>query len=687
MTHGTHELESLATGYVFVSCDIVGHSGETDLELQQERVAAINRLVRDAIASSAGDLVWASGGDGGHVAFAGEGLVRDALDLIVSLRRWSAEAGVPLRVVASYGEAMRVTGADGRPQLVGHGINFAGGLLRHGHAQTVLASRRFREVVEAAAVEGVRFHDEAVLVLPFFGAQEVWALSVAGAFESLASVPTASDDRAALQAALGRHDSSLEPLYRAKRLLQVHPNDRSASEALLKLADRRDVLAGSGEIAALILDPDFGSDFIRGAQLLERRQGDLICRSGDEGTTMFLVLRGELGGVAQPELTDSVELMRPEFRFTGGALVGELAFALKRPRTATIWCLQDAALLAFDYNELVSSSPDPEVRTQLEEAINRTIRPRIVEHVGRTLPYIAGGGGPLEDADATWNQLRRFSRLVSLRWKEHPLLEPGVDPVRREGLYILIRGMLESTASGRRLRGADQPLVYVDVPGQIAWRDDEYALFDDDVMLLAIQAEFLMAFGPSIYRELVANLRKELGLAGGVGQEPKLAAERREDTQEPPREGRRRVFIGYSHKDRIWLDRLRTHLEPSLRESKLDVWDDTMIRPGTKWRKEIEDALAAAGVAVLLVSPTFLESEFIAEQELPPLLQAAEKGGLQILWIPISYSRYDETRIADYQAAHSPDKPLASLGRAARDKAFVEICKEIDKAARGATAN
>lgn len=143
---------------------------------------------------------------------------------------------------------------------------------------------------------------------------------------------------------------------------------------------------------------------------------------------------------------------------------------------------------------------------------------------------------------------------------------------------------------------------------------------------------------------------------------------------------RDQVFISYSHVDRVWLQRLQKHLKPHVRNATISVWDDSKIKPGTKWWDEIAAALAAARVGVLLVSPNFLASDFIAEKELPPLLQAAEKDGLTIVWVPISASAFKKTPIVDFQAAHDPATPLDSLSEAQQNKALVEICEKIEAA-------
>ena len=140
---------------------------------------------------------------------------------------------------------------------------------------------------------------------------------------------------------------------------------------------------------------------------------------------------------------------------------------------------------------------------------------------------------------------------------------------------------------------------------------------------------------------------------------------------------RSEVFISYSRRDAAWLERLKVHLEPLVQRDHLRVWDDGTIQPGDRWLDSLRDAVGRARVAVLLVSPDFLASRFIAREELTPILRAAEADGLRVFWVPVRASIVDKTELATMQAAHSPDRPLAALRGPAADRALADIARSI----------
>ena len=136
---------------------------------------------------------------------------------------------------------------------------------------------------------------------------------------------------------------------------------------------------------------------------------------------------------------------------------------------------------------------------------------------------------------------------------------------------------------------------------------------------------------------------------------------------------RHQLFISYSHTDREWVDRLQTMIRPLVRSDDLKLWDDSQIPPGARWREEIEKALASAKVALLLVSDEFLASEFVTNKELPPLLEAAEREGLRILWVCLSPCFVEFTPINDFQAVVPPSQFLEGLSPVDQKQALKRI--------------
>lgn len=146
---------------------------------------------------------------------------------------------------------------------------------------------------------------------------------------------------------------------------------------------------------------------------------------------------------------------------------------------------------------------------------------------------------------------------------------------------------------------------------------------------------------------------------------------------------RDRVFISYSHKDRRLFEEFKTMLAPAVRKGIIDVWGDNRIATGANWKKEIRSSIDAARVAVLLVSQHFLASDFIAKHELPPLIKAAREEGVTIVWIYLSACLYEQTEIAEYQAAHDLSRPLNQLDSAQRQGVLREVCSKLVEITQG----
>jgi WD40 repeat protein len=85
-----------------------------------------------------------------------------------------------------------------------------------------------------------------------------------------------------------------------------------------------------------------------------------------------------------------------------------------------------------------------------------------------------------------------------------------------------------------------------------------------------------------------------------------------------------RFFVSYAHDD----GKLKAALIPKLLTflrthplAQFEFWADGDILPGKKWREEIQRALEKCDFGLLLVSPSFLASNFITKEELPYLLR------------------------------------------------------------------
>ena len=137
------------------------------------------------------------------------------------------------------------------------------------------------------------------------------------------------------------------------------------------------------------------------------------------------------------------------------------------------------------------------------------------------------------------------------------------------------------------------------------------------------------------------------------------------------------VFISYAHADTAWRDAFVAMLGPAIERGSISLWSDGSIPVGEAWSKQIDDALNSAAAGLLLVTPAFLNSDFVKTVELPRLLNLAKTSGVGICWVPVSPSLYTATALSEVQAAWEPTKPLEGLTAAEQNAAIQKICRQL----------
>lgn len=120
------------------------------------------------------------------------------------------------------------------------------------------------------------------------------------------------------------------------------------------------------------------------------------------------------------------------------------------------------------------------------------------------------------------------------------------------------------------------------------------------------------------------------------------------------------IFISYSHQDEKWKDALQKQLRVLQLHADFTVWDDRQIDIGDTWLPQIEAAIAAAKVAILLISSDFLISEFVCRQEIPRFLQRRAADGLRVVPLVVEPCPWQAVGwLANLQGATKDNEPLS----------------------------
>ncbi len=90
------------------------------------------------------------------------------------------------------------------------------------------------------------------------------------------------------------------------------------------------------------------------------------------------------------------------------------------------------------------------------------------------------------------------------------------------------------------------------------------------------------------------------------------------------------VFYSYAHDDKSLVGSLNEHLSLLQRENIISTWCDLAIEPGEEWEESIANSLELADLILLVISASFLASDFCWGVELKRAMQRHDEGSTRL---------------------------------------------------------
>jgi hypothetical protein len=592
-----------------VSCDIVGHGLEPEHSRQINLIRELNDKVQKSLKKfEHNEIVWASGGDGGHVAFLVDKGIVEAIELIRRLRDWADDQSIQLRITAHRGLVSVIPGADGRLQLVGEGINLCGSLVNFGLPHAVVVTSTFKNFVNNVIRDGIslselEFRDERVVYLKHFEAKDLCLLYFAGDPPGDWILERSSQRKLKEAIASG---NLWQIIYYMKRMLQIDSNDPQALEALYKIVPGSLMYFLKSQSVS---HPLLGNmprlsllRFLQASQLIEREDGDIICRRDDQGDSMFIVLNGEIGVITRAQM-DEADCPEPaDIRIGEGGIVGELALALDRPRTATLQVVGPTALLAINRISLDDLLEREGRNSRLGRAFNNFLEERILEHICRNVPYLTLTHcyEKCKSGPEPWDRLIENHKIFEVNSKQLRQLSFGTKidlpdggriDLSNDGLYILASGELieafELRRGRKQISGKEFDILYASIPGDIISIDRQYKLAPDNrAIIIWISVDGLEEYAKDQYYDIIERIRR------------RLASQMLFD-----------AFIAYSSEN----EELANRWKDALEEAGLNIFVSKPERLKS-FESEIDFALAESRVLVPIISRAALKTEWVLKE-------------------------------------------------------------------------
>lgn len=145
------------------------------------------------------------------------------------------------------------------------------------------------------------------------------------------------------------------------------------------------------------------------------------------------------------------------------------------------------------------------------------------------------------------------------------------------------------------------------------------------------------------------------------------------------------MFVSCSEdrSDRKVRDALLRHLRILERQQVIEIFNHDVLPPGALWRQETTSRIERAAAAILFISPTYLDSPELMEDQLPRLLEQAQARGAAILPLLLEPSMFFRLpHLACFKPFNPGNRTIIRMGAAERKEFLLGVAEDIDEIIR-----
>ena len=141
------------------------------------------------------------------------------------------------------------------------------------------------------------------------------------------------------------------------------------------------------------------------------------------------------------------------------------------------------------------------------------------------------------------------------------------------------------------------------------------------------------------------------------------------------------VFCSFSQQDEKLYRGLVTHLATLKRRGIIADWYDRRVEG---WKGEVDDRLDSADLILMLISPSFISSEYCYDAEVARAMKRHEAGEARVIPVILRPCDWAGTPFSKFQALPTSGKPVSQWAN--RDEALLNVAEGIRKAAEDLNA-